>query len=98
MKAETINKLVTDAVRGGEDAGKIVTDFAQKEQEIKRIINSIGMRKNRIMEEYKEKLAQLNKDIVETQKLCPHLETTYYPDASGNNDSETTCDWCGKEI
>lgn len=29
---------------------------------------------------------------------CPHYETTYYADASGNNDSSDTCDLCGLEL
>lgn len=98
MKIETINKLVNNAVRGGEDAGQIVSDFVQKEREIKRVLNNIHNGKNRIMEEYKNKIAELNREICETQKDCPHLETTFYPDASGNNDDDTICDWCGKEL
>lgn len=32
------------------------------------------------------------------QMVCLHKKTTYHPDPSGNNDSYTECDWCGKEI
>ena len=32
------------------------------------------------------------------QRQCPHWLTQYFPDASGNNDSETRCLLCDKEL
>ena len=41
------------------------------------------------------KLKKLNEDF---QKVCKHTNTTYYPDPSGNHDSETQCNVCGKVL
>ena len=40
----------------------------------------------------------LRQELREAQKKCTHKHTTYYPDASGNNDSWTECDECGAEV
>lgn len=34
----------------------------------------------------------------ELQERCPHKETRYFPDASGNNDSWIECVDCNKEL
>lgn len=39
----------------------------------------------------------INSRIADIQKKCPHPKTTYYPDASGNNDSCYVCNVCGLE-
>lgn len=39
----------------------------------------------------------LRAKINEIRKTCPHINTTYHPDPSGNNDSCYTCDECGLE-
>jgi hypothetical protein len=38
-----------------------------------------------------------NSAVAEEQERCQHWATRYYPDASGNNDSETRCLICGKD-
>lgn len=45
-----------------------------------------------------QETAELDAQIGRIQSTCNHLSTTYYPDASGNNDSSTVCDLCGKEV
>ena len=47
---------------------------------------------------YKDTLKELDDQLAEVRQKCPHLETEYYPDASGNNDSWTECKWCGTEL
>ena len=37
-------------------------------------------------------------ELREAQKICLHEHSTYFPDASGNNDSWTECDECGKTL
>ena len=44
------------------------------------------------------KIKELGEDCLKLQKACLHKATTYYPDASGGNDSETVCDVCGKRL
>ncbi len=48
--------------------------------------------------EYKAKRDALKQTLREAQAKCDHPKTTYHPDPSGNNDSYTECDVCGKEI
>lgn len=45
------------------------------------------------------KAAKIKHDgiISDIQKRCPHFETEYYGDPSGNNDSHYQCKLCGKE-
>lgn len=47
---------------------------------------------------YDEQKTELRKKIVALQEQCPHPKSTYYPDASGNNDSWSECELCGKEV
>lgn len=42
-------------------------------------------------EEFKMRLKSM-------QANCPHYSTTYQGDPSGNNDSHTVCNTCGKEV
>jgi hypothetical protein len=51
----------------------------------------------RLDEEYKIKKEALKAILKEAQAKCSHPETTYHT-GSGNNDSYTECDCCGKEI
>lgn len=43
-------------------------------------------------------IAGLRDEILAVQSRCAHADHTYYPDASGNNDSYTLCNVCGKEL
>ena len=38
---------------------------------------------------------EIDKDMKKLQERCPHINTKYTPDASGNNDSSTDCEDCG---
>lgn len=49
-------------------------------------------------EEYRIQRDILRRHLQEAQSKCEHPKTTYHPDPSGNNDSYTECDVCGKEI
>lgn len=40
-----------------------------------------------------EKVFKVRLDAI--QKRCPHVSSTHYPDASGNNDSSDICNDCG---
>jgi len=42
-------------------------------------------------------MAVLNATLAGIRSRCPHPDVTYYPDASGNNDSFEVCELCGAE-
>lgn len=48
--------------------------------------------------EFEAKREILRQELRAAQKICKHEHTTYHPDPSGNNDSYTECDVCGKYI
>lgn len=48
--------------------------------------------------EYDFKRNALKEELHDAQLTCKHEKTTYYPDPSGNNDSWTECNICGKEL
>lgn len=55
---------------------------------------SIATLEKKFREEKMKLKEKLNKDI----SLCKHTIRTRHPDPSGNNDSYTSCDICGKEL
>ena len=59
---------------------------------------TLDLQKESIDRVYREQLTALGLKEHDLRHDCLHLATTYYPDASGNNDSETYCDLCGKEV
>lgn len=42
-----------------------------------------------------DKEAEFKFRRMDIQRRCPHVDTTYHPDASGNNDSGSKCNDCG---
>lgn len=44
--------------------------------------------------EFDKKLLEAKRILKKEQKKCKH-KFTFYPDPSGNNDSESVCDFCG---
>lgn len=46
---------------------------------------------------YKNKKAEIEKEIGKLRESCQHPKATFYSDPSGNNDSYFSCDLCGKE-
>ena len=44
------------------------------------------------------RLARLKSALKDSQKLCPHKETSFQEDPSGGNDSYYYCDACDKVI
>ena len=98
MKSQTITRLVNKAVANNEDAGTIVADLIQQEEKIK---HSIRQKQNEIQELkdiYNINVNRLMDNIEAIQQSCPHIEHTFFGDPSGNNDSFTLCNWCGKQL
>lgn len=64
-------------------------------EEILLALENIAKRESSAYTKYKEVVEQCRKDRLIVQKECSH-EWRYYPDPSGNNDSEYICDICEK--
>lgn len=75
-----------------------IADKLNECEQIIKDLRRIDDKERKLLEEYNAKLKALGGEKKMIQDKCPHYVTTYYPDPSGNNDSETTCDICGKEI
>ncbi len=62
------------------------------------IVNSVNRDIAELTKKFEQQIALLNLKKNAAQKSCPHSVREYYPDASGNNDSTTTCLCCGADI
>jgi len=93
MKPETIKQLLDHGMNSS--------------QLVEALNHDVMIRQLRQIEE--DKYEQLNKKFIEDRKQiqerikgiqreCQHYETTYYPDASGNNDSCYCCAACKSEM
>jgi hypothetical protein len=51
---------------------------------------------NEAKKQYQDKLEEITSKQKLLYERCPHLNTKFHPDASGNNDSEYECLDCGK--
>jgi uncharacterized coiled-coil DUF342 family protein len=67
-------------------------------EEIQSKIRSLEKEKCKAKADFDIKIDIINSQIKSIKEECVHELTTYYPDASGNNDSFYECDICGKEI
>jgi len=47
---------------------------------------------------HEAELQRIDLALQSAQARCTHPLTDYYPDASGNNDSRTDCQVCGKTL
>lgn len=63
---------------------------------IKSKIEQLEKSKTTLKKEFEEKVKNVNKDILNVQKECPHIWKRY-SDPSGGNDSFDCCLICGKE-
>lgn len=48
--------------------------------------------------DFEKRKLVLNELLRTFQDKCPHKSTQYYPDPSGNHDSCTQCNICGKDL
>lgn len=84
-----------------------MSDTMTKEQVLQayKYVRNIKSAIHRADEEYRKAQDAFNKakriydgTISDLQQRCPHINTEYTPDASGNNDSSTDCLDCGKYL
>lgn len=94
--------VVSPVNPGANDPRKLQAQYiADRLNECERIVKDlwrIENKRNELIVEYNDAFKALGVEVKEVREKCPHYVTTYYPDPSGNNDSETTCDICGKEM
>ena len=97
---KTLQKLITeyDDENPSEtrSLAKYLEDRLGEIRIIKSSVASVERQKHELRDRYETVLQELNKEITEIRNECPHISTTYHPDASGNNDSITECNHCGK--
>jgi len=96
MKSETIKKLVDEFKGEQSELGDYIANAIETDKTLHQELRSITRDEQDEEERHKKAVGEINARRVDLQKQCPHLETTYYPDASGNNDSEHICDLCGR--
>ena len=71
--------------------------MGKTQNKIKNEIEAVHVLMEEADHRHENEIAALQIKIREIQQTCPHPHQTYYPDASGNNDSSYYCDDCGKE-
>lgn len=92
MNEKTLSHLMQK--HEGEELEKIL-----KEDMVLRMrAKALQMEEMSAKKEHHIRMKAIQEKWRELKSECPHLETTYYPDASGNNDSETTCNICGASL
>lgn len=64
---------------------------------IKKLIKTVNLEIENKTNLYNQDIAKLCKLKREIQNECKHEDTTYYPDASGNNDYCYICNDCELE-
>lgn len=96
MKPETIKRLVDEYQ--GEDLSRTLYNAIKSSDEIEKSRKFLYRKKSDILSEREKELNEVEDSIQELQERCPHYEITYFPDASGNNDSSSRCDTCEKRF
>lgn len=66
--------------------------------EIRKEIKTLKANRAQATADYKNDMEVYETKFKEIQARCPHINTKYTPDASGNNDSSTDCEDCGKYL
>ncbi len=75
-----------------------VLELINYHKQIDRELRQLYHQEEKAKQECNEKLGKIRTERYRLQEKCQHLAKTFHPDASGNNDSETICDICGKEL
>lgn len=96
MNKTTLSNLIKEYK--GDDLASYVCELIEQDEVLR--IKAVDLQKQLTEENnrHKKELKTIDDKWAELEKECPHHETTFYPDASGNNDSETLCDICGKTL
>jgi len=77
---------------------KEILDILEEAERISSKMNELEKDKRDYEKNFRKHIQEKNDEISRIQASCKHHLTTYYPDPSGNNDSSTECNICGKEV
>ena len=98
---QTLQKLITEYDDENPSETRSLAKYLEDRLgEVRSIKSSVAAIKKRMLQErnkHEATMQSLNKDLAAIRNECPHISTTYHPDASGNNDSITECNHCGKQ-
>lgn len=76
-------------------------DIAEKVLKYQVIKRKISICQKKILQaekDWQEVCRKIRSEVSSIQQDCDHPVTTFYPDASGGNDSATCCDVCGMTL
>lgn len=82
------------------DTGKTseeIEDILIKDSILRREVQSYNAQLANLKEKYEQSVKEIKSKISELRLKCPHHETSFNQDPSGNNDSYYNCTLCGKE-
>lgn len=96
MKKETMTRLINEYQ--GEDLGGYLYQAIEHDKALLKEARNIKSMQAEAETKHKGELKHLRDKWCDLQSRCPHHETTFYPDPSGNNDSKTVCDVCEKSL
>jgi len=98
-KTNEIIKLIISKYDENEDG--LFEDYLANElffrEQMEKERRALWLRKDKIEKETDKQLSQLKHDGYEIMAKCRHWNISYYPDASGGNDSFYVCNDCGFE-
>ena len=83
------------------DASTVAIHIAEQYEismSIRHSIRDLKTAEEELNREYEGRRDIIRGQMQDKKNVCKHWATTYHPDPSGNNDSETTCDICGVEL
>lgn len=92
MKPETIKELLDQGTTSDQ-----LVEILHQDKHIRETKEHLQIQIQKEIERHRNTIKELNAAIHQNKINCPHHETTYYPDPSGNNDSYHICTACGKE-
>jgi hypothetical protein len=96
MNQETIQKQIASYT--GDNLASFLYELLTQEQKIKAERREVELAITRVKCEATKTIQKCRANLDKIQQQCPHIETKFYPDASGGNDSERHCLWCGKNL
>jgi hypothetical protein len=96
---ELIYKIICDHSNGSDlPLAEYMANRIKEVQSTRWQYENLQNKQYKIKTDYQNALSECGKELFEIQKKCKHELTIYHADASGNNDSWTSCEICEKEV
>jgi hypothetical protein len=85
-----------EALRGVPPDQLAIRAFQELElaEKVYKKIRHLEQEKRNLLTQYEAGIKAINEELKNAQKDCKHWDQSFFPDASGNNDSEYQCDIC----